>query len=62
MPAIPAVNHDLPELTDDMKPADIVEELRRLPFRGGASTTIKLDRGVTTYLIRLLEQTKSVGR
>ncbi len=54
--AVHPVNNDLPELDESMTRADLVEALSHLPFRGGVSTTIKLDRGVSAYLIRLLQQ------
>ncbi len=58
---VPAVLDEPPQLSEDMTRADLVDVLQHLPWRGGCSCTVKLDRGVSAYLIRLLKQTKSVG-
>ena len=45
------------ELTDDMTVADLIEVFEHLPFGPrGAPCTVLLDRGVATFLVRLLRE------
>ncbi len=44
----------MPELTDDMTVVDLVDVLEHLRFPGGQPTTLRIDRGVRDYLVRLL--------
>ncbi len=53
--AHPAVNDDLPQLSEDMTRADLIEVLSHLPLRRGPCT-VQIDRGVATYLVRALKQ------
>ncbi len=43
-----------PELTDDMRVADLVDVLEHMRFAGGQATTLRIDRGVRDYLVRML--------
>ncbi len=52
----PAINHDMAELTDDMRPTDLVEVLQHLPWRGGCTCVVRLDRGMVRFLIGKLQQ------
>ncbi len=45
----------MPELTDDMTVADLVEALEHLSFAGRQATTLRIDRGVRDYLVRMLK-------
>jgi hypothetical protein len=45
-----------PELTDDMTRADLVEVLEHLPWRRDNLCSVRLDRGVRDYLLRMLKQ------
>ncbi len=45
----------MPELTDDMKATDLVDVLEHLSFAGGQATTLRIDRGVRDYLVRMLK-------
>ena len=52
-----ATRHVLAELTDDMTAADLIDVLEHLPFGPrGAPCTVLLDRGVATFLARLLRE------
>ncbi len=44
----------MPELTDDMTVADLVDVLEHMRFAGGQATTVRIDRGVRDYLLRML--------
>ncbi len=44
----------MPELTDDMTVAGLLDVLEHLRFPGGQPTTMHIDRGVRDYLVRLL--------
>ncbi len=44
----------MPELTDDMTVADLIHVLEQLRFPGGQPTTVRIDRGVRDYLVRML--------
>jgi hypothetical protein len=45
------------ELTDDMTVADLIDVFEHLPFGPrGAPCTVRLDRGVATFLVRLLRE------
>jgi hypothetical protein len=44
----------MPELTDDMTVADLVDVLEHLRFPGGQAITVRIDRGVRDYLLRML--------
>jgi hypothetical protein len=44
----------MPELTDDMTVADLVDVLEHMRFPGGQATTLRIDRGVRDYLLRML--------
>jgi hypothetical protein len=45
------------ELTDDMTAADLLDVLEHLPFGPrGAPCTVRLDRGVATFLVRRLRE------
>jgi hypothetical protein len=44
----------MPELTDDMTVADLIDVLEQLRFPGGQPTTVRIDRGVRDYLVRML--------
>ncbi len=44
----------MPELTDDMTVADLVEVLEHLRFPGSQPSTLRIDRGVRDYLVRML--------
>jgi hypothetical protein len=46
----------MPELTDDMTVADLIDVLEHLRFHGGQPTTLRIDRGVRDYLVRLLRR------
>ncbi len=43
-----------PELTDDMTVTDLVDVLEHQRFPGGQPTTLRIDRGVRDYLVRML--------
>ncbi len=45
----------MPELTDDMKATDLVDVLEHLSFAGRQATTLRIDRGVRDYLVRVLK-------
>jgi hypothetical protein len=54
---VKATRHISAELTDDMTVADLIDVLEHLPFgRRGAPCTVLLDRGVATFLARLLRE------
>ena len=54
---VKATRHVSAELTDDMTVADLIEVLEHLPFGPrGAPCTVLLDRGVATFLVRLLRE------
>ncbi len=54
---VKATRHISAELTDDMTVADLLDVLEHLPFgRRGAPCTVRLDRGVATFLTRLLRE------
>ncbi len=44
----------MPELTDDMTVADLVHVLEHMRFAGGQAITLRIDRGVRDYLLRML--------
>ncbi len=44
----------MPELTDDMTVGDLVDVLEHLNFPRGHTTTLRIDRGVRDYLVRML--------
>ncbi len=44
----------MPELTDDMTVADLVDVLEHLRFAGGQTVKLRIDRGVRDYLVRML--------
>ncbi len=44
----------MPELTDDMTVADLVDVLEHMRFAGGQAITLRMDRGVRDYLLRVL--------
>ncbi len=44
----------MPELSDDMTVADLVDVLEHLRFPGGHAVTVRIDRGVRDYLVRML--------
>ncbi len=44
----------MPELSDDMTAADLVDVLEHLRFPGGQPSTVRIDRGVRDYLVRML--------
>jgi hypothetical protein len=46
---------DAPQLTEEMTRADLVEVLEHLPWQGDCSL-VCVDRGVVTYLTRLLRE------
>jgi hypothetical protein len=45
-----------PELTSDMTRSDLVEVLEHLPWGRGGLCTIRLDRDVRDYLLRMLKR------
>ncbi len=45
----------MPELTDDMTVADLVHVLEHMRFAGEQSITVRIDRGVRDYLLRMLK-------
>ncbi len=45
----------MPELTDDMTVADLVDVLEYMRFARGQATTLRIDRGVRDYLLRMLK-------
>ncbi len=45
----------MPELTDDMTVTDLVDVLEDLSFAGRQATTLRIDRGVRDYLVRMLK-------
>jgi hypothetical protein len=54
---VKATRHVSAELIDDMTVADLIEVLEHLPFGPrGAPCTVRLDRGVATFLMRLLRE------
>ena len=54
---VKATRHVSAELTDDMTAADLIDVLEHLPFGPrGAPCTVLLDRGVATFLVRLLRE------
>ncbi len=44
----------VPELSDDMTVADLVDLLEHMRFPGGQATTLCIDRGVRDHLLRML--------
>ncbi len=44
----------MPELTDDMTVGDLVHVLEHLRFPHGQAITLRIDRGVRDYLLRML--------
>ncbi len=44
----------MPELTGDMTVADLVDVLEHVRFAGGQVITLRIDRGVRDYLVRML--------
>ncbi len=46
----------MPELTDDMTVTDLVDVLEHLRFPCGQPTTMRIDRGVRDYLVRMLRR------
>ncbi len=46
----------IPELSDDMTVADLVDVLEHMRFAGGQATTLRIDRGVRDYLLRILRE------
>jgi hypothetical protein len=54
---VKATRHVSAELTDDMTVADLIYVVEHLPFGPrGAPCTALLDRGVATFLVRLLRE------
>jgi hypothetical protein len=54
---VKATRHVSAELTDDMTVADLIDVLEHLPFGPrGAPCTVRIDRGVATFLVRLLRE------
>jgi hypothetical protein len=54
---VKATRHVSAELTDDMTVTDLIEVFEHLPFRPrGAPCTVRLDRGVAMFLVRLLRE------
>ena len=54
---VKATRHISTELTDDMTVTDLLDALEHLPFGPrGAPCTVRLDRGVATFLVRLLRE------
>jgi hypothetical protein len=54
---VKATRHVSAELTDDMTVADLIDVLEHLPFGPrGAPCTVRLDRGVATFLVRRLRE------
>jgi hypothetical protein len=51
--AAPDAVTELPELTADMTRTDLIEVLEHLPCRRGELCTVRLDRGVRDYLLRI---------
>jgi hypothetical protein len=52
----PDVLTERPELTSNMTRTDLVEVLEHLPWSRGGRCTIRLDRDVRDYLLRILKQ------
>jgi hypothetical protein len=52
----PDIMTERPELTSDMTRADLVEVLQHLPWSRSGLCTIRLDRDVRDYLLRILKQ------
>jgi hypothetical protein len=52
---VKATRHVSAELTDDMTVADLIDVLEHLPF-GPRGCTVRIDRGVATFLVRLLRE------
>jgi hypothetical protein len=46
----------MPELTDEMTVAELVDVLEHMRFPGGQATTLRIDRGVRDYLLRMLRE------
>ncbi len=46
----------MPELTDDMTVADLVDVLEHLRFPHGQAITVRIDREVRDYLLRMLTE------
>ncbi len=44
----------MPELADDIAVADLIHVLEHLRFRAGQPSTMRIDRGVRDYLVRML--------
>ncbi len=44
----------MPELSDDMTAADLVDVLEHLRFPRGHAVTLRIERGVRDYLVRML--------
>ena len=54
---VKATRHVAAELTDDMTVADLIDVFDHLPFGPrGAPCTVLIDRGVATFLARLLRE------
>ncbi len=60
-PQVQPRHHEVPALTADMTPTDLIEVLEHLRFNGGIAT-VTLDRDVATYLIGLLRRQHSSAR
>ncbi len=46
----------MPELTDDMTVADLIDVLEHMRFPGGQAITLRIDRGMRDYLLRMLTE------
>jgi hypothetical protein len=44
------------ELDEDMRPADLIDTLERLRFTDRPSVTLRVDRGVRDYMVRILRE------
>jgi hypothetical protein len=54
---VKATRHVSAELTDDMTVADLIDVFDHLPFGPrGAPCTVLIDRGVATFLARMLRE------